>query len=171
MKKMTIVIAALCVSLLGSGYVFGQSRFQSDGKPAFQGDELARMNPEGRGDRFDMGPGPGGPEGRMRLFGDMEKMRDWLKLSDEQISRISSVNLDYERRLLDYREKIDPLVIKLKKLLLEDQVDLNAVYDHLKRIGELQVEVRMLRIRQWLDIEKILTPEQRMRVKSERSRM
>jgi Spy/CpxP family protein refolding chaperone len=61
--------------------------------------------------------------------------------------------------------------LKLKKLLLEDQVDLNAVYDKLKNIGDIQVEVRMLRIRQWLDMGKVLTTEQRMRVKSERSFM
>jgi Spy/CpxP family protein refolding chaperone len=171
MKQSVIVTAALCAALLWVGHAYGQSVNERACEPGFPGGELARMHSYGRGPGFEPEPGPGNPAGRMRPFGDKERMRAWIKLSDEQIDRISAVNLEYERMLLDYREKLDPLVIKLKKLLLEEQVDLNAVHDYLKKIGDLQVEVRMLRIRQWLDIEKVLTPEQRLRVKSERSFM
>jgi hypothetical protein len=138
MKRSVIVTAALCAALLWVGHAYGQSVNERAGEPGFPGGELARMHSDGRGPGFEPEPGPGNPAGRMRLFGDKERMRAW---------------------------------IKLKKLLLEEQVDLNAVHDYLKKIGDLQVEVRMLRIRQWLDIEKVLTPEQRLRVKSERSFM
>jgi hypothetical protein len=138
MKQSVIVTAALCAALLWVGHAYGQSVNERACEPGFPGGELARMHSYGRGPGFEPEPGPGNPAGRMRPFGDKERMRAW---------------------------------IKLKKLLLEEQVDLNAVHDYLKKIGDLQVEVRMLRIRQWLDIEKVLTPEQRLRVKSERSFM
>ncbi len=59
----------------------------------------------------------------------------------------------------------------LKALLLEENVDLGQVRRALKEIADLQVEVRMLRITHRIEIEKVLTADQRAKLRSERESM
>lgn len=103
---------------------------------------------------------------RGMFFGDPEKMKEKLGLSDEQVTKIGEINLEYKKKLIKIREKLEPKRLKLKGMLLEDNVDLDTIRDLLKEMSELQIEIRMLRITQRLDIEKILTPEQKVKLKS-----
>jgi Spy/CpxP family protein refolding chaperone len=66
---------------------------------------------------------------------------------------------------------MSPKHIQLKKLLLEDEVDINAARTVLKELADLQVETRVLRIQHRLDIEKVLTKEQKTRLRSEKRGM
>ncbi len=111
----------------------------------------------------------GGPHGP--FFGDPEEMKAKLKLTDEQVNKISAINLEYKKQFMGFHEKIAPKHIKLRKILLEDNVDLKEVRGLLKEISDLRVETNLLMIQQRLDIEKVLTPEQRTKLKSEREGM
>ena len=104
-------------------------------------------------------------------MGNPEVMKERLGLSDEQIDKISEINLDYKKKYLEYREKIAPKKIKLRQMLLEENVDLQVVRSLLKEISDLRLEVKMLRIKQRLDIEKILTPSQREKLKASKMEM
>jgi Spy/CpxP family protein refolding chaperone len=136
----------------------------------------AQMKP-GKGDRrggpmppkdgcMERHHGPHGP-----FFGDPNALKARLKLTDEQVSKISAINLEYKKQFMSYHEKIAPKHIKLRKTLLDDNVDLKDVRSQLKEISDLQLETRMLMIQHRLDIEKALTPEQRIRLKGEREGM
>ncbi len=105
------------------------------------------------------------------FFGDPEALKAKLNLSDDQVDKISSINLDYKKKLLMIREKIQPKEIKLQGLLLEDNINLKEVRSLLEEISALHVEMGMLRINQRLDIEKILTAGQRNRLKDSRGGM
>ncbi len=126
---------------------------------------------KGKGGRGGMS-GPGmhgqgkgcGPQGG--LFGNPKMMQERLKLSDDQIKKIEAINLRYKKEHLNYHEKIAPLRIRLQKLLLEDEVDLGAVKKLLREISDLRVEVRMLMIKQRIEIEKVLSSDQRTRMKN-----
>lgn len=104
------------------------------------------------------------------FFGDPDILKKKLGLSDEQIDKISEINLEYKKRLLKIKEKIAPMRIKLKGMLLEDNVDLDKVRSLLKLISDLQVDLRMLRIKHRLDIEKTLKPSQKKRFRSSKMR-
>lgn len=108
---------------------------------------------------------------RHAFIGSPEAMKEKLGLSDEQIYKISEINIDYKKRYLEYREKIAPKKARLRRMLLEENVDLQGVRSLLKEISDLRLEVKMLRIKQRLDIEKILTPSQRTRVKASKREM
>lgn len=108
---------------------------------------------------------------RHGFMGNPEVMKERLGLSDEQIDKISEINLDYKKKYLEYREKIAPKKIKLRQMLLEENVDLQVVRSLLKEISDLRLEVKMLRIKQRLDIEKILTPSQREKLKASKMEM
>jgi len=121
-----------------------------------------------------MGMGPGGmhgPGGRGMFYGDPELMKEKLGLSDDQVDKISKINLDYKKKLLAIREKIEPKQTKLHGILLGDNVNLKDVRTLLEEISALEVDIRMLRINHRLDIEKILTASQKTQLRSTGRRM
>lgn len=107
-------------------------------------------------------------EGPDVCFGDHEYLRERLNITDKQIEKISEINKKYMQELMQYKEKIEPQKIKLKSLLLSENIDLQDIRSTLKKISNLKVEIRFLRIKQRLEIEKILTPSQRERLRNER---
>jgi len=130
------------------------------------------------------GPPPGGPddnriEMRERMhggsgpmfFGDPDAMKTKLGLTDEQVDKISKVNDEYRKKLLKVRNDIDPKMKKFHELLEEENINLKEVRSLLDEISHLEVEVRMLRINQALDITKILTPDQRKQLRNLMKRM
>jgi len=101
-------------------------------------------------------------------FGDEAYLKERLNLTDKQIDSIARINAAYKKALWDFREKIHPKRRALRKLLLVEEIDLQRVRSLLKEIADLEVEIRLLRIRHRLDIEKVLTNEQRMQLRRER---
>jgi Spy/CpxP family protein refolding chaperone len=106
-----------------------------------------------------------------RVFGDPARMQKELGLTDEQVKKISDINRDHEKKMLDYREKLAPKNIQLKRLLLDDAVDMASVRSLVKEISDLRAELQILRIQHRLDIEKVLTPEQKAKMKQHRKHM
>src|SRR5208337_691492 len=92
-------------------------------------------------------------------------MQKELGLTDEQVKSIADINKNYVKKMLDYREKLAPKHIHLKKMLLEDNVDLENVRPLLKEISDLKIELHMLRIQQRIEIEKVLTPVQKGKIR------
>lgn len=122
---------------------------------AFSGSEVSAKRSK-KGDR----------SGRRGFIGNPVVMKERLGLSDGQVNQISAINLEYKKKHLEYEEKIAPKRIALKRMLLEASVNLEEVRSLLKQISDLRVEVRMLRIKQKLDIEEIFTPSQRATAKT-----
>ena len=63
---------------------------------------------------------------------------------------------------------MQPLQLKLRDLLLKDIENLNELRSLLMRIAEVEVDIRMTRIKHMIAIEKVLTKEQRDRLRQER---
>jgi Spy/CpxP family protein refolding chaperone len=153
-RKVIITIIALTLIALGTGEIDAQrSRGRDDRR--------------GPGEHRYMRERPGS---RGMFFGDPERMKQELGLSDQQIETIGKINLEYKKRFLEYREKLEPKWISLKKLLLEDEVNLKSVRSLLMEIAEIRVDIRMLRIEQRLDIEKVLTASQKTQFRNLRQR-
>jgi len=108
----------------------------------------------------------GGP-----VFGDPARMQKELGLTDEQVKKIADINKSHERQMLDYREKLSPKSIQLKRLLLDETVDMARVRVLVKEIADLRAELQILRIQHRLDIEKVLTPEQKVKMRQHRKHM
>ncbi len=122
-----------------------------------------------KGGKHRPGPPPWAREHRKGIFfGDPEAMKEKLGLSEDQVEKIGSINLKYKKEFLKIKEKLAPKEIKLKSMLLEDNVDLKKVRSQLKDMAGLKVELRMLRIMQRLDIEKILTSKQKAKLRNSR---
>ncbi len=109
----------------------------------------------------------GGPP---MLFDDTEFMKGKLGLSDEQIQAIGRINKAYHDKMVNLRNKMAPESRRLKELLKKDNVDRANIRKVLQSIGYLQTEMRYQMILHFLDIENVLTPEQRNKMKEERNR-
>ncbi|MBP7737713.1 MAG: periplasmic heavy metal sensor [Spirochaetes bacterium] len=92
---------------------------------------------------------------------DRSRMDREPRLSDEQVKKIAVIDRDHEKRTLDYREKIAPRRIRLQRMLLEDPVDINAVRTLIKEISDLEADMHVMNIRRRLDMDSVLTAEQR----------
>lgn len=126
------------------------------------GDVFSQHRRNGRGERWrDMPPPPPGFDHMKGMcFGEDEYMRNRLNLGDEQIKTISQINSRFGARLSEYREQLRPLRLELQKLLLSKNIDLLKVRTVLKKISDIELEIRITKIEQRLAIEKTLTPAQ-----------
>ncbi|TAL33455.1 MAG: periplasmic heavy metal sensor [Spirochaetes bacterium] len=135
----------------------------------------ARYCEDGRGmgprDGMGMGPGEGRGMGPRHFFGDPAYIKEQLGLSDDQVNKIDAINTEHRKQMLTIREQLEPRRIRLEKMLLEENVDLSQVRAVLKEIADLQVELRLLRIKHHIAIEKVLTADQRAKLRAEREAM
>ncbi len=152
-KSNKVILTAAILALMAQPALFAQAG--------------GKKGPAGRkGDNRPMMAEPHG-----MFFGDPVRMKKDLNLSDEQVTKIANINKEHAKKMLDYKEKLAPRKIQLKKLLLEDAVDMTRVRALLKEIGDLRVELQALRIEHRLDIEKVLSPEQKAKMRQHRMHM
>ena len=154
MKKQILIISTLITILAFSGADLFAKR-------CFGGEHGCRGGHNLMGRGFHKG----------MFFGDPEVMKEKLGISDAQVDKISDINIEYKKNFLQIREKMAPKKIKLQRMLLEDNVNLKMVRKLLEEISNIKIEIRMLRIKQRLAIEKVLTPSQRKRFKGFRMKM
>jgi len=106
--------------------------------------------------------------GNERCFGDRKFMRNILKLSDDQLDQIGKINERYRDILVDFRNRLQPKKLELREALMAQNPDLDRIRSYLKDISEIEVELRIVKIKQSLEIEKIFTPDQRELMRKER---
>ncbi len=94
-------------------------------------------------------------------FGNPDVMRERLNLSPEQMRQIASINERYQGIMTGLREKLRPLREQLRTEMLKRSVDRHRVRTILEKISKVEVEIRYNRITHRLDMEKVLTAEQK----------
>ena len=116
--------------------------------------------------------GHDGPRGRRhskgKFFGNVERMKAHLNLSDSQVKKIVAINRKYELAFLNIQEKMEPAEIQLRKLLLNEKINLSKVKSALNKIGKLHTDIRYNRIKQRVEFESILTRVQKDKLRLER---
>lgn len=110
-----------------------------------------------------------GKMGQEMCFGDKKHMRETLKLTDNQITSISKINHKYIDKLAVYRDKLEPNKILLKKLLLNSiNINIVKIRNLLKKISNIEIEIRLIKILQRSEIENVFSARQRARLINER---
>jgi Spy/CpxP family protein refolding chaperone len=101
-------------------------------------------------------------------YGDPQHMRVNLKLTDKQIEQIGKINLKFRNILIEYRERITPKREMLRKLMVSEKINFNDVRALLREISDIEIEMRLIKIKHRWEIEKVLTKAQRERLRQER---
>ncbi len=95
------------------------------------------------------------------IFSDLDYLRNTLKFSEEQITKIEKINSDHKTEMTKYRSKIEPKKEELRNLILDKNINFDKIRSKLKEISEIDVEIRILFIKHRIDIENIMTPDQK----------
>lgn len=93
-------------------------------------------------------------------FGNPERMKEKLDLTDEQIGKIKKINSEYKIKFENFRDKVKAEKKELRKLLKEENINLKKVKKQLEKIALTRAQIHFTKIKHRLAIEKVLTPEQ-----------
>lgn len=94
----------------------------------------------------------------------MEGLIKFLNLSEEQITEINKNLLDFQKNTVELRNSIQIRELEVKALLLEPQTELVKIKAKMQEITDLQVELKVKTIEQYLEIKDLLTPEQQAKL-------
>ena len=131
------------------------------------GDDCDGPGGKGRGKGPGMERHHGPMEGPM-MFGNVERMQERLGLSDDQVKKISAINMKFRKEHLSIDEKMEPKRLEMREVLRADTVDLKKAEALLRENSEFHVQKQLLMIRHRIEIEQVLTPEQKKKLREER---
>jgi Spy/CpxP family protein refolding chaperone len=94
----------------------------------------------------------------------MEEFIKSLNLSEEQVTEIKKVLLDFQKDTLELRNSLQIKELEVKALLLEPLTEMTKIKAKYEEIAELQVEIRVKTIERYLEIKGLLTPEQQAKL-------
>ena len=128
------------------------------------GINFAMADSEGfHGHDREFGEGHHGKEGKhCKKHGEfrLEKMREELGLSDEQVKQITSIREKYQPRMQELREKSKANREKLREMRHADEVDMGKVKDLAKVQGDLKTQKIILMAEKHNEIHSVFTKEQ-----------
>lgn len=105
-------------------------------------------------------------EGGMMGTGmNVDVLKKQLKLTDEQAAKIKTLVAEHKKDMLAQKENLAPKEIKLKRLMLEDAVNLDEVQSLVMEIAKIKGEMHFAMIKNRVEINKVLTAEQREKLK------
>jgi len=88
------------------------------------------------------------------------KFIEQLKLTDEQKKDFDKIHVDMEKQEIAQKAKNETARVELRQLFKADNPDKSAIEKKMNEIAELEVQMHMIKINSWFDINKLLTPEQ-----------
>jgi Spy/CpxP family protein refolding chaperone len=153
-KKLVILTLIIAITVVFLG--FTQSIYAQENKPLMKQKMLPYKSDEFR-ETMDK-----------RLKGSpdmmMEEFIKSLNLSEEQVTEISKVLLDFQKDNLVLRNSLQIKELEIKALLLEPLTEMTKIKAKYEEIAELQVEIRVKTIEGYLEIKGLLTPEQQAKL-------
>ncbi len=96
--------------------------------------------------------------------GKIEKL-DELGLTDEQLKSIQNLRLDFIKKTANTKAQLEIKQAELKALWAESEPTKDAILKKIKEISDLKGEIAMSRAEMKLEIYKILTPDQKKKLK------
>jgi len=94
----------------------------------------------------------------------MEQFIESLNLSEEQVTEIKRVLLDFKKDTLGLRNRLQIKELEIKALLLEPLTEMTKIKAKFEEIAELQVELKVKTIEEYLEVKDLLTPEQQAKL-------
>lgn len=114
--------------------------------------------PGGPGGLMGFGAGKGNCPGVQLLLS--PQARETLGLNQDQAARIEELSYNTQKELIRLQSEAQQAQLELQRLMQSDNPDRQSVMNQAERLGQLQTEMRKLRLQQRLEIQQILTPEQ-----------
>lgn len=144
---LSVIVAALLVG--------GSALAQGDGP-----------RPSRRGGNREREPG-GGPRGAMleRVLQNAELIKQ-VGLSEDQVETLKTAMFKAKEQEIKLRAEVELVGLKQAKLMMQDDVDENAVLVAVEEKWKIKAELAKIPIRQMLLLKKTLTAEQRLKMEA-----
>ena len=94
-----------------------------------------------------------------------------LELSEKQISQLEELSLEARKQMVDLRAAMEKEHLELEELLQSDSDDLTTIRKHLDALAEKHADIQELKLRNWIEVKKILTEEQKDMIQENHPRM
>ena len=94
-----------------------------------------------------------------------------IGLTAEQVTKLKDMQLNLDKVRIKTEADIQVAERELKALMEDEKLDLGAIEAKLKQSGDLQVGLRMTSIKARRDVYALLTPEQRIKEKTEHEKV
>ncbi len=115
---------------------------------------------------IDRGFGPGHEMGqRMLAMLDNDRVKAYLNLSEPQAQQLRQIIVNTEKSSIQTRAQLEVRGIELRELLRADQLDGDAVMKKVQEISDLRGQEMKQHIQALLAADKVLTPEQRKKIR------
>jgi Spy/CpxP family protein refolding chaperone len=88
------------------------------------------------------------------------KFIEQLKLTVEQKKDFDKIHVDMEKQEIAQKAKNETARVELRQLFKADSPDKSAIEKKLNEIAGLEVQMHMIKVNLWFDVNKLLTPEQ-----------
>lgn len=92
---------------------------------------------------------------------DIERMKDKLELTDDQIEQIRDIRYDNEVASIDRRAELEKARLEMEMLMTDDAFDRNKIYKQAEKVAEIQKDMQLSKVSAKLDFMDILSDEQR----------
>lgn len=93
--------------------------------------------------------------------GDMMRMADKLKLTEQQLDQIQKVKFQFEKAMIQKRADLQMARVELKEIMVQSKIDDKAALSKQDKLSGIKGEIAHARLQHKLDVAKILTDEQR----------
>ncbi len=92
-------------------------------------------------------------------------------MSEQQVSQMEELALDVRKQLVDLHALIEKERLDLEELMRSDSDDIAAIKKRLNTLAQKRVDVQELKLRNWIDVKKILTEDQKKLIAEKHPRL
>ena len=89
-----------------------------------------------------------------------EALQEDIGLKKEQKEQIKKIHFEIQKKLVNLTKDRELKEIELRELLSEENPDMTKIENIVREISSLEAEIKLTRIRQLLELKKMLTEEQ-----------
>jgi len=89
-----------------------------------------------------------------------EELQEDIGLKKEQKEQIRKIHFEIQKKLVNLTKDRELKEIELRELLSEENPDMTKIENIVREISSLEAEIKLTRIRQLLELKKMLTEEQ-----------
>lgn len=94
-------------------------------------------------------------------FKEFPRLYEELKLTDDQRAKLEKLFFEFRKNQADIAGKLNKARIELQELLSAEKPDKSAIDKKVNEVSDYMKELFKNRTNYWLDVQQILTPEQR----------
>ena len=108
-----------------------------------------------------------GKPGKMEMFRPelLEKLADKIGADTQTVTKIKDLVYHANKELIGFRAEMDQGHLEMRRLMDQEAPDEKVIMQQIDKIGAVEIKLRKNRISLMLSVRKLLTPEQRTKLK------